>query len=232
MGTRSFLVSLAPFALAAAMGARAEDGGGTARLSYFGRSSVKIVTASGYVVYVDPYAPGDYSAPADLVSVTHGHGDHNDVTKTTRSPGAKIVAPAGAVHGVPSVPISEGEAQRYGPVEVRAVPAANRNHPRGTGVGYILSFDGIVVYHAGDTSYLDEMKALAKYKIGWALLCCDGYYNMGADEAARVAAAVGAKRTVPIHSSKDGLFDATVVRSVKAAELIVLSPGDSVALVP
>lgn len=43
--------------LAAAAGQTAS----TANLPYFGRASVKITTATGRVVYIDPYAPGDYS---------------------------------------------------------------------------------------------------------------------------------------------------------------------------
>lgn len=220
------LVSLALFASAAAEG----QGAGDPTLSYFGRSSFKIKTSSGFVVYVDPYAPGDYSVPADLVLVSHGHGDHNAVSKVTRKNECKIIAPAGAVERLPATTIAEGEVKKVGPVTVRAVGAANSNHPRGFGVGYIIGFDDVTIYYSGDTSRLAEMAKWAEYGIDWALICCDGFYNMGPDEAARCATLVGAKRLVPIHTSKDGLYDDTVARSVKYSDVVIAAPGSVLSL--
>lgn len=68
-----------PFFTLGVLAVAAGQGSAGAELTYFGRSSVKIKTASGLVVYIDPYAPGDYSEPADLILVTHGHIDHNRV---------------------------------------------------------------------------------------------------------------------------------------------------------
>ena len=97
-------------------------------------------------------------------------------------------------------------------------------------MGYLLSFDGIVLYHAGDTDYLPEMESYAKYKIDYALLPCDGFYNMGSAEAARCGAAMKARHVVPIHSDKSGLFDEKNVRAVGGSGLVVLKPGDRIIL--
>ena len=51
-----------------------------ATLLYMGQASMRIVTAEGKVIYIDPYA-GDYTMPADLILVTHGHFDHCAVEK-------------------------------------------------------------------------------------------------------------------------------------------------------
>jgi len=201
-------------------------------LSYFGRASVKIKTASGFVVYIDPYAPGDYSEPADLVLVTHGHGDHNQVKLVTRKAKAAVVAPAGAVSVSGARAVAEGDKLEFsgGAVKIEVLPAENKNHPRRECVGYLLSFDGIVLYHAGDTDYLPEMEGYAKYNIDYALLPCDGFYNMGSAEAARCGAAMKARHVVPIHSDKSGLFDEKNVRSVGGSGLVVLKPGDRIIL--
>jgi L-ascorbate metabolism protein UlaG (beta-lactamase superfamily) len=207
-------------------------GAGGAELSYFGRASVKIRTASGLVIYIDPYAKGDYSEPADIVLVTHGHGDHNKLSLIAMKPSTVVAAPAGAVSVKGARDMAEGASFSSGGVTVTALPAANKNHDRASSRGYLVSFDGIVVYHSGDTDYLPEMAGYGAYGISYALLVCDGFYNMGPEEASRCAAAMKAKRVVPIHSSKSGDFDAKNARAVKAESLIVLEPGRTMPLEP
>ncbi len=52
-------------------------------LIYMGQASIRIVTAEGKVIYIDPYAGDQYDLPADLSLVTHGHFDHCDIDKVT-----------------------------------------------------------------------------------------------------------------------------------------------------
>ena len=199
-------------------------------LSYFGRATVKIRTAEGFVIYIDPYAPGDYSEPADLILVTHGHSDHNEVKLVARKPGTLILAPEGAVSDRGARSISDGDSFDAGSVKIRVLPAENGNHSRTECVGYLLSFDGISIYHSGDTNWLPEMATWSRYHIDWALLCCDGFYNMPPAEASRCAAAMKATHVIPIHSSKSGLFDEKNARAVTAPSLVVLKPGEKTPL--
>lgn len=224
--------SLLPFLTLGCLAAVYGQGEPGAELTYFGRASVKIRTASGLVVYIDPYAPGDYSEPADLILVTHGHGDHNRTRLVARKPSTVIAAPAGAVPDKGARAANEGDVFSVGTVSVRVVPAANKNHARSESRGYLVSFDGIVVYHAGDTDYLPEMASYGPYGITYALLPCDGFYNMGPDEASRCAEAMKAKRVVPIHSSKSGAFDEKNAGALRARDLVVLKPGQAVPLEP
>ncbi len=203
-------------------------------LTYYGRASVKIKTASGLVIYIDPYQ-GDYSEPADLVLVTHGHSDHNAVDKVAMKKDCAVVAPKGAASAkFAARPIAEGQELEVAGVTVAAVPANNKNHARGSSVGYVLVFDGLTLYHSGDTNKLPEMAALASRKIDWALFCTDGFYNMGAAEAAECAALVVAKRSIPIHSSPNGLHDPKTAEAyAKAAPGgLVVPVGGVVALKP
>ncbi len=212
---------------AAAPGAPAVAG---STLTWYGRSSVKLHTASGLVIYIDPFAPGDYSEPADLILVTHGHGDHNQVGLVARKAGTVIAAPKGAVEEKGVRVLAEEEGFSLPGLAVKALPAANKNHRRSETVGWLLSFDGIVLYHAGDTSLLPEMDAWKAYDIDYALLPCDGFYNMGPEEASRCAAAMGAKAVIPIHSSKSELFDAKNAGAVVGERVILLRPGESTGL--
>ncbi|HUW70532.1 MAG TPA: MBL fold metallo-hydrolase [bacterium] len=197
-----------------------------ATLTYFGRSSVKVVSAAGFTVYFDPYAPGDYSMPADLVLVTHGHGDHNAVNLVSLKPEGLILAPSGAVSGHTFQAIHEGSVVQVGPVSVRAVAAYNKNHDRASCVGYVVDLGGIVVYHAGDTSYIPEMASLAGYGIDYALLPTDGFYNMDGAEAARCAHAVRTRVAVAIHSSRDQLYSAANAATLVYAHALAPEPGE------
>jgi len=221
-----------PFFTLGVLAVVAGQGSTSAELTYFGRSSVKIRTASGLVVYIDPYAPGDYSEPADLILVTHGHSDHNRTGLVARKPSTIIAAPAGAVSERGARDVAEGESFVVGSITVRALPAANKNHDRAVSRGFLVSFDDLAVYHAGDTDYLPEMAGYGVYGITHALLPCDGFYNMGPEEASRCAETMKAGAVMPIHSSKSGIFDEKNARAVRAKNLVVLKPGETAKLRP
>lgn len=163
-------------------------------MTYLGHASVKLVTKSGYVIYVDPYqSPADYSQPADLILVTHGHNDHNVVNLCTTKDNTQIITHKEA--------LADGKYNKFSfdGVEIEAVPAANDNHRINECVGYIISFDGITIYHAGDTSKLNEMTLLKDRNIDIAMYPIDGKYNMDAKEASECAEIVGAPFNIPIH---------------------------------
>jgi len=54
-------------------------------MTYIGRATMKIEFADETVVYIDPFAGEDsaYDTEADLVLVTHQHGDHNRTSRVT-----------------------------------------------------------------------------------------------------------------------------------------------------
>ncbi|NPV80577.1 MAG: MBL fold metallo-hydrolase [Firmicutes bacterium] len=189
-------------------------------LKYLGHASVKIKTAEGTVVYIDPFAGDDYSEPADLILVTHGHGDHNNVDKVAKKPGCRIITHREA--------IKSGAYQAFtmADVHIRAVAAYNRNHKKDASVGYILEFDGIKLYHAGDTSKIKEMADLASENIAYALLPMDGVYNMGPEEASECAGLIKAKYYIPIHTGPNGVFSEANIAKFKAAGKIVVKPGE------
>ena len=48
------------------------------KLLYQGHGSLRITTAEGKVIYIDPYAGEGYDVPADLILVTHGHSPRGE----------------------------------------------------------------------------------------------------------------------------------------------------------
>ena len=96
----------------------------------------------------------------------------------------------------------KGEYKKYeiGPFKIEAVAAGgNPNHDVRYCVGYLVSVDGFTIYHAGDTSKIEQMKDLSSRNIDYAMYPIDGIFNMDAVEATEVAKLVGAKNNIPIH---------------------------------
>lgn len=196
-----------------------------AQLDYLGHASIRIITKAGIVIYLDPFYGKDYDEPADIILVTHGHGDHNQINKVrARNDNCSIITWKEA--------IKDGEYQSFeaAGVKIQAVAAYNRNHPKDSSVGFILEFDGIKLYHAGDTSRIDEMKELADLNLTYALLPMDNVYNMGPEEAAEAAELIQAKYYVPIHTGPNGVYSEENVEKFNPEGKLTVKPEESMQL--
>ncbi|MDZ7371013.1 MAG: MBL fold metallo-hydrolase [candidate division KSB1 bacterium] len=200
-------------------------------LKWLGHASVKIKTNEGVVIYIDPFAGTDYGEPADLILVTHGHNDHNQVQKVAKKADCRIIAGPGA--NVVGVKMSVGDSTEVKGVKIRAVEAYNNNHPRGSGVGFILEINGLKLYHAGDTGKIPEMAALAALHLDYALLPIDGVYNMSPAEAMAASELIGAKRAIPIHVAPSNASQAEKQKNIDKftpPNRLILKEGDTIYL--
>ena len=202
---------------------------GRDKLLYMGQASIRITTAEGKVIYIDPYVGSGYEPAADLILVTHSHYDHNGVDRVAnRNPDCRIITWKEALEG--------GEHQTFdlGFAAVEAVEAGyNRWHSVKECVGYIVTLsDGISVYVTGDTSKTEQMHELADQKIDYAFYCCDGIFNMDLDEAAECAALVGAGHDVPYHVlAQSGVyFDRSRAEQFDSPNLLVIDEGEEIEL--
>ncbi|MBP0985665.1 MAG: MBL fold metallo-hydrolase [Oscillospiraceae bacterium] len=196
-------------------------------LLYMGHASLRITTPEGKVIYIDPYV-GDYSVPADLILITHGHYDHHNPKKVAnRNEGCEIITWKEALKG-------GHQTFDLGYVTVEAVQAGNnKNHKVKDCVGYVLTLsDGIKVYVSGDTSTTEQMPELAAQNIDYAFFCCDGQFNMDVEEAVECARLVGAKINIPYHVIvKDGkYFDLERAEMFDAPDRLILSEGEEIEL--
>lgn len=195
-----------------------------ARLLFQGHGSFRITTDNGTVIYVDPYVGSGYQTPADIILVTHQHGDHNQLQLPARGKSCTVIQNQDA--------LKAGEYKSFDikGVRIQAVPAYNKNHDRNQSVGYMLELDGIKVYAFGDTSTTDEMKDYSSLKIDYALLPTDGVYNMGPEEAAKCAELIGAKHAIPIHMAPGMLFDEHKAEQFKARNRLIVKAGEEIEL--
>ena len=63
-------------------------------------------------------------------------------------------------------------------------------------VGFIITVDGVRIYHAGDTDVIPEM---SEYRTDIALLPVSGKYVMTVEEALEAAEIIGPKTLIPMH---------------------------------
>ena len=155
------------------------------------------------VVVIDPYQVRQCE-PADVVLITHQHYDHcspKDIQQVQKADTVIITEPDSAEQLTGDIRIVKpGDKVTVHGVEVEAVPAYNVNknfHPKGNQwLGFVVTIDGVRIYHAGDTDLIPEMGSL---KVDIALLPVSGTYVMTAEEAVEAAKKMRPSVAVPMH---------------------------------
>ncbi|MFB0565099.1 MAG: MBL fold metallo-hydrolase [Candidatus Aminicenantaceae bacterium] len=184
---------------------------GDIKITFVGHGTL-MLTFGGKIIHVDPISRvADYSQfpKADLILLTHHHGDHLDskVIDILRTEKTDLVLTQKCAEKIEGGTVMQnGEAKSIQGLKIEAVPAYNivnmRNsgvpfHPKGEGNGYILTFGDKRVYIAGDTENIPEMKALKNIDI--AFLPMNLPYTMSPEMVADAARAFVPKILYPYH---------------------------------
>jgi len=184
---------------------------GDLRITFIGHATLMFEFA-GKVIHVDPVSgEADYTVlpKADLILVTHEHGDHLDLRAIglLKKPTTDIIlTQACALKEKMGVVLKNGESAVKQGIKIEAVPAynivnmrspGNPFHPKGQGNGYILTFGDKKVYVAGDTENTPEMKAWRGIDI--AFLPMNLPYTMTPEMVADAAKAFKPKILYPYH---------------------------------
>jgi len=202
-------------------------------------------------VLIDPFLTGNPKAAISAQDVkpttillTHGHSDHfGDTVDIAKRTGAPVVAIVEIAHelgedGVEAFDPNLGGTVRFDWGWVKLVPAWHTSTtPQGTvntPAGLLVSFEGVVIYHLGDTALFSDLQLVGRRTpIDIALMCIGGHYTMDRTDAVEAAYLIGAKTVVPCHYNTFPLIetDAEAFRSdtesATDSNVVVLEPGET-----
>jgi len=189
---------------------------GSVEIGWLGHAGFMIKSKEGKIIFIDPYNLGGIKEKADLVLITHSHYDHcsiSDIDKIVKE-GTKIIITADcqskiARSKVPlKIEITEpGREYNFGNLRVFSLPAYNIDktfHPKEERwVGYLLKFEEVIIYHAGDTDFIPEMEKLTGHKKEGvkfvALLPVGGRFTMCREEAFESVKVLKPDLSIPMH---------------------------------
>jgi len=163
-------------------------------ITWYGHACFRIVTDKGIRIVTDPYDPGfgglSYGSipdEADIVTVSHDHGDHNHVD------------------GVPGKPIVVKGAGRHEAKDITFSGVATYHDESGgseRGKNTIFTFDanGLIICHCGDLGHvLTVGEAQSVGPVDVLLIPVGGFYTIGPKEADEVISQLSPKLVIPMH---------------------------------
>ena len=193
------------------------------KLLFQQHGSFRLTADDGRVIYCDPYAGTDesYSLPADLILITHGHKDHNQIDRCTQKPDCVVITNAEA--------LTNGKHNSFNidGITIHAAVASNEKHDPMECVGYILTVNNVKLYIAGDTSKTKQMERFADLEIDYAFLPGDGVFNMDLREAAECTRLIQAKHNIIYHLHPQDPFREKAEAWI-APNKLILEPGQEI----
>lgn len=162
------------------------------RIIYHGHSEFTLIDNAGTRVLTDPCDPavgyGDGGAVCDVITVSHGHHDHNWTAKCT--PDAIVLDQEGLSSPAPDVLVD-------------MIPCFHDDAmgtKRGKNLLAKITLDGVRVLHCGDLGHMPDEELLRRIGLVDVLLIpVGGFYTIDAQQAARVAKMINPRVVIPMH---------------------------------
>jgi L-ascorbate metabolism protein UlaG (beta-lactamase superfamily) len=165
------------------------------KIEHLAHAAFLITTGSGVRIITDPYETsaglkhGEINEPADIVTVSHQHGDHNNVKAVGGNP--RVVKEAGEVKGI----------------KIKAVATAHDDKDgseRGKNTVFCFETDGMNVCHLGDLGHmLSDAQADAIGPVDVLMVPVGGFFTIDAATADKVGEKLKARVIIPMHYNTD-----------------------------
>ncbi|MFC2010781.1 MBL fold metallo-hydrolase [Chloroflexota bacterium] len=161
------------------------------KVKWLGHSSFIITSDAGIKIITDPYTPNErlsydeIKESADIVTVSHEHGDHNNVA---------------VVKGNPQV--VRGTAKGKG-MNFEGIPAYHDNtegSQRGNNTIFCFEVDGVRVCHLGDLGHpLSDKQVALMGRVDILLVPVGGNFTIDTNVATEVCNKLAPKVILPMH---------------------------------
>ena len=161
------------------------------QLTWYGHSCFLVESENGVRVLMDPCDPETgydvRDVPADIVTVSHAHHDHNYIRAAAGEP---VVIDTPGVHKEKGLRVSG----------FRTYHDVQGGRLRGDNLLFLVEMDGIRLLHLGDLGHEPDPALVEAIGAVDVLLCpVGGVYTIDAEAARRVAAALRPQVFVPMH---------------------------------
>lgn len=212
-------------------------------ITWLGHSAVKIEASK--TIYIDPFLTGnpvascgpDDITQADLMIVTHDHGDHiGDAFPICKQTGATLVsiheiAVMAEAEGIPAEGMNIGGTVESKGVTIHMVQAIH-SAEKGDPTGVVIEIDGKTIYHAGDTALTYDMKLVGEFfHPDLSFIPIGDRYTMGINSATKAVEFCQTKKVIPVHYDTFPIVTADPEefknKVGNLAEVIILKPGES-----
>jgi len=167
------------------------------KIKWLGHATFLITSDTGTRLILDPYAPGEdltygeIKESADIVTVSHDHGDHNNVA---------------AVGGNPEVVRGAVALETKG-IKFKGIPTYHDDvggKKRGDNTIFCCEVDGVRVCHLGDLGHpLSNQQVAELGKVDILLIPVGGFFTIGPEVATEVCAQLTPRVIIPMHYKND-----------------------------
>lgn len=176
-----------------------------------------VMSWNGKIIYSDPDDDSTFLSrypalpPADLILVTHSHGDHYASTRLAalRGTNTVFVVPQDLYNQASFAPfrtnaavLGYGASTNVVGLRIEAVAGYNANHAYGINNAYVLTIADKRILISGDTGNTAELRALQNVDV--AFLCMNLPYTMSAGDATNLVWATRPRVVYPYHYRNSG----------------------------
>ena len=161
------------------------------KIKWLGHASFMITSETGIKIITDPYVTaenlkyGEIKESADIVTVSHEHTDHNNVSGVRGNP--EVVRGTAKVKGI----------------EFKGIPTYHddaEGELRGNNAILCFEVDGIRVCHLGDLGHpLSDKQTAELGSVDILLIPVGGFYTIDAKVASQLCDGLKPKVIIPMH---------------------------------